>query len=442
MKSEGDKNLYVSLIGQCFNIFIQAQRVWKYYAYGFPSPYDEKKGRLLQPEDIPYGWIEESCVPHEDLTKKTLESIYEKKDDCQQKIDLGFKLFKWYSDSRCRFLNNKFPWNIGNQDKGEKEVFQRLKDVNLDSRIEVAVIQAKNEIFGRKQNGGTLTDGEIIACFAMHEVLDSKFLLQSYPNVICVPPALREEELHVAKAILELAKSGSEPKKSVLPETKADVGQQEEDVSQHNNYEFSPSVNTWKISFEGKIIYPQDSKGFKYIHYLLNNPVKEFATLVLVREINKLLPLKDNDIYGNMDKEQREGQLLEENLGRSLMRNTSDILDKKAIGQYLERIEEIDEELADTEILKSDKTITELEKEKEQLQKQLTSGQSKDGTHRKFIDEAEKARKSVSKAINESLYKINDERSGHLALWKHFKNTLTIGTSCSYKPETPIPWKL
>jgi hypothetical protein len=246
LSSKVDKYLYKSLIGQCFNVFIQAQRVWKYYANGFPSPYDEKKGRLLQPKDIPACWIEDSYESHEDLMKKTLESIYEGK-FCQKERDHGLLLFKWYSKSSCRFLSNTFKFDIETPDKKKGELFQRFGDVDLDRRIEVAVNQARNEIFGRKQNGGTLTDGEIIACFAMHEVLDSKFLLQS-PNVLCQPPALREEELNVARAILEMAKSGCGSEKPVQVESKRIVGEQDSDGKDKNFslYKKTPENAKWQ----------------------------------------------------------------------------------------------------------------------------------------------------------------------------------------------------
>ncbi len=227
LSSKDDKYLFNSLMGQCFNVFIQAQMVWKYYAHKYSGPYDRIKGRQLQPENINSSWIKESCEPHVDLMKKTLQSIYGGFSDWQSMMDHGLNLFKWYSASRCRFWNHKTVWRIKNSDNKMVEVFHRFKDVNLDSRIEVAVNQARRKIFGRKPNSEeVLADGEIIACFAMHEALDSKLLLQSYPNVICEPPALREEELHVARSILELAKYGCDSKKSVLPETKSETSQQ------------------------------------------------------------------------------------------------------------------------------------------------------------------------------------------------------------------------
>ncbi|ODS33190.1 MAG: hypothetical protein SCARUB_01668 [Candidatus Scalindua rubra] len=209
-------------------------------------------------------------------------------------------------------------------------------------------------------------------------------------------------------------------------------------VKQSTDYKFFLLKGEyWTISYEDKTINLKDSIGLQYIHSLLNNPGKEFHVLKLVREIKKNPPYED--IYNEINKEQQEGQLIEEGLSKG---STGEVIDKKAIKEYEDHYNDLKSELEDETIPKSDERIAGIEKEMEQITKALTAGRGKRGRSRKFADEAEKARKAVSKAINESLDKIKDEQSGHQALWKHFKNTLTTGSFCSYKPEKTIPWKL
>jgi hypothetical protein len=218
-------------------------------------------------------------------------------------------------------------------------------------------------------------------------------------------------------------------------ELKSESKQQEGEVGQPDNCEFSLSVNTWKISFEGKTIHPRDSIGFKYIHCLVRNPDKEFKVIELIREIKKSPPPKDT--YNGMNKEQTEEQLIEDGLSKG---STGEVIDERAIKEYKNRYNELVDELEDETIPKSDETIAEIKEEIEKISKALNAGCDIHGQPRRIAGNAEKARRAVSKAIIESLDKIKDEQSGHSALWKHFENTLTIGIYCSYKPEKPIPW--
>ncbi len=206
---------------------------------------------------------------------------------------------------------------------------------------------------------------------------------------------------------------------------------------QTNDYEFLLEGEYWKITYEGKTINLRNSKGLQYIHYLLNNPGKEFQVLVLVHEIMKSPP--PIDTYNGMSKEQTEEQLIEDGLSKG---STGEVIDERAINEYKDRYNELEDELEDETIPKSDERIAEIREEIEKISKALIAGRDKHGHPRKVADDAEKARKAVSKAIKESLDKIKDEQSGHSALWRHFVNTLTIGTSCSYKPESPIHWNL
>lgn len=209
------------------------------------------------------------------------------------------------------------------------------------------------------------------------------------------------------------------------------------DTRQTSNYEFFLGGNMWTLTYEGKTIHFQDSVGLKYIHFLLRNPDRKFYILDLVSETKKSKPSKG--IYNKMSKEEQKGQLIEESVYKGLTKNTGDVLDKEGIQLLKECYDDLESELNNEEIPPSDKRTLEIEKEMEEIRKSLTAGRDKYGQPRKFPDEAEKARKSVSKAYNKSLKKIEDD---HPALLTHFKNTLKIGIYCSYKPEKPIPWKL
>ncbi len=209
---------------------------------------------------------------------------------------------------------------------------------------------------------------------------------------------------------------------------------------QARDYEFFLSGDTWKISYEGKAIFLQNSIGLQYIHFLLRNPGNEIYVLDLVQEMKQSLLSKG--IYNKTDKGEQEGQLTDEGVHKGLTKNTGDVLDKEGIQLLKDTYEDLESELNDDELPPSEERTAEIEKEMKDIKKALIAGRDKFGKPRKFPAEAEKARKAVSKAYNESLKKIENDEQENPTPWKHFKNTLTIGIYCSYKPETPIPWEL
>ena len=186
----------VSLMNQCWHIFVEAQRVWKCYANGLSSPYDNKQGRFLLPFTMPSRWVIDSVEPHEDLMKKTLEGIYKDDFDWQLEVDRALKLFKWCS----------------------KHIFGIM---DSDKKVEVAVNQARCNIFGRNSNSEKeLTDEEILACFVMRKVLEAKIMFQC-GRAEGIHSTLGDDKLSKAKALLELAKSGRKSEEPIL--AKSDI---------------------------------------------------------------------------------------------------------------------------------------------------------------------------------------------------------------------------
>ncbi len=205
---------------------------------------------------------------------------------------------------------------------------------------------------------------------------------------------------------------------------------------QPSDYEFIVNGEYWKITYEGKTINLKGSIGLQYIHYLLGNPEKEFYALELVHVIKRNLLSDDENVYKKMDKEQRDGQLTEDGITK---KNTIEHLDKEAIAQYEESYNDLKKELNDKEMLPSDERAEEITNQIDRIKKELTAGCDKRGKPRKLSGTTEKARKAISKAVNNSLDKV---QKTHPVLWKHFQNTLIIGISSSYKPEKPIHWNL
>ncbi len=182
---------------------------------------------------------------------------------------------------------------------------------------------------------------------------------------------------------------------------------------------FIKKSDYWIVQFDNKLIplEVRGNKGLEYIACILDNQGKDLHVLQLVELIKKRDPSKmeyskEYTDYG---------------------------LDREYIQELGSRTQELQEELDDDEIPKSDEIIAEMTKEIEDINKVLSAGTEKGGKPRKMKDNAERARRSVTKIINESLGKI---KTDHPSLWEHFNIYLNIGTYCSYKSEKPIPWEL
>ena len=68
---------------------------------------------------------------------------------------------------------------------------------------------------------------------------------------------------------------------------------------------------------------------------------------------------------------------------------------------------------------------------------ELAAALGLDGRPRRAGDPAERARKAVTARIRLTIGRIDRE---HPDLGRHLANSVRTGTTCSYRPETPILW--
>lgn len=108
--------------------------------------------------------------------------------------------------------------------------------------------------------------------------------------------------------------------------------------------------------------------------------------------------------------------------------------DYKAVGSYIARIKELEDDLQQTT---DPEKKHELEREREQIKKIMRFGIGKSLKARPQNDPTEQARKYVSKEIHACFDTIDKENS-KLAL--HLQKGINIGYKLSYTPESPIKW--
>lgn len=208
---------------------------------------------------------------------------------------------------------------------------------------------------------------------------------------------------------------------------------------QTKEYEFILNGEYWKITYEGKTKNFNNSIGLQYIHYLLEKFDKDLTPTMLVSEMSKASP----EAYRKLG-EQQERKSTEDDSVKKRPDGIpfGQVLTDEAREELKERYDKLKSDLKDDLEIKCDEEVVEIEEEMTQIMETLKASIDKDGKSRNFADIVERNRRSVSKAIDESLNKIKDEKNGLPALGRHFDITLKSGTSCSYKPEKPIPWKL
>jgi hypothetical protein len=91
-----------------------------------------------------------------------------------------------------------------------------------------------------------------------------------------------------------------------------------------------------------------------------------------------------------------------------------------------------------TEMEKDLQELKDIEKEYGSLRKEITAASKLGGGSRDAVDDAEKARKSVSEAVRRAM-KIIEKK--HPELFLHFNNTISLGEYSLYNPEEEINWE-
>ena len=116
----------------------------------------------------------------------------------------------------------------------------------------------------------------------------------------------------------------------------------------------------------------------------------------------------------------------------------SHVLDDQARAAYQRRLSVLDEEIDRVTELGDDHKAVELDRERAALLDELRAAAGLAGRPRRFGDEAERARKTVTARIRDTLRKL-DERHPELAA--HLRTAVSTGAVCRYEPENGITWR-
>jgi hypothetical protein len=177
-------------------------------------------------------------------------------------------------------------------------------------------------------------------------------------------------------------------------------------------YDFRLDDGRWVLSYGERRVSLPDAKGLHDLQMLLGAAGREIHVLELL------------------------GPGVAGTVGRS---GADPVLDDAAKDQYRRRLDRLGEELESAERAGDPVRAERLDAERTALVRELASATGLGGRDRRLGDASERARKTVGARIRDSLTKIDRV---HPELAEHLRRSLRIGTSCAYRPDEQVAWRL
>lgn len=191
----------------------------------------------------------------------------------------------------------------------------------------------------------------------------------------------------------------------------------------------------WEISFmNGNKIYIDDLIGNKYILTLLENPHKDFSPL----ELESFLQNNPNhkSIYDILDLNDEDNAQSERN---KLYGEHNMSFDKKTVEEAEAKIEQLKEKKNSAEINEDWPSVQKYEEDIDKIIKNIKQGKNIHGEPRALHSEQERSRKRITKAVKNTLKRLNKLDS---KLYDHLNKSIKTGNLFSYKPSVTILWNI
>ncbi|MEV4659385.1 AAA family ATPase [Micromonospora sp. NPDC049301] len=205
------------------------------------------------------------------------------------------------------------------------------------------------------------------------------------------------------------------PSQAVVPGHTAAPGQVAPAGAPVEEYEFRRDGPVWQLAYAGAVVHLPDAKGLHDLHLLLSRPGSDIPAV----------------------------ELLDPAAGPELVaarRMGGDpVLDDEARARYRRHLTRLDEEIDRAAARGDDRKVAALDVERGALLDELRAAAGLAGRSRRLGDEAERARKTVTARIRDTLRKLDGR---HPALAGHLREAVSTGSTCRYLPPQPLPWRL
>ena len=176
--------------------------------------------------------------------------------------------------------------------------------------------------------------------------------------------------------------------------------------------EFRPSDGRWLITYAGQHLQLPNTKGLHDLWVMLGAHGAPVHVLTLI----------DPDTAPHQT-----------NLG------ADPVLDERAKADYRRHLDRLAEQIDDADKRGHHEHADQLRTERDALVRELAAAAGFGRRTRRLGDPTERARKTVSARVRDTLTKIDD---AHPGLAAHLRSTVRMGTTCSYTPPEPTSWRL
>jgi tetratricopeptide (TPR) repeat protein len=178
--------------------------------------------------------------------------------------------------------------------------------------------------------------------------------------------------------------------------------------------EFRLVDDVWVLSMAGHTVHMPDAKGLRDLHTLIGSPGNDIRAVELLDPDGGELVVAARSLGGDQ------------------------VLDEQARAAYQRRLATLDEEIDRAAELGDDHKAAQLDRERAALLDELRVAAGLGGRTRRLGDEAERARKTVTARIRDTLRKLDDR---HPELAAHLRASVSTGAICRYQPETGVTWR-
>jgi len=191
----------------------------------------------------------------------------------------------------------------------------------------------------------------------------------------------------------------------------------------------------WSVTYKGKSRTFTNTKGLRYIAYLIQNQGKEILVSDLYYAINPPDSESADPIYSSMS-EIRRG---EEGLSLGDLGDAGEILTPEGKKRLEAEVRRIQDRIDDAVERGDEEDQAKLEAQQEQILGHIAAGAGLGGKPRKASSAIERIRKAVSKRIHNDIEKITPVFPD---LGRHLDAAIRTGTHCQYSPHPPVEWSL
>ncbi|MFF0333912.1 ATP-binding protein [Streptomyces fimicarius] len=179
--------------------------------------------------------------------------------------------------------------------------------------------------------------------------------------------------------------------------------------------EFRRNGPVWQLRWDGVTVHVPDAKGLRDLHSLLGLPGADVPAVRLLAPEGGELVVAAGQLGGDP------------------------VLDEEAKRRYKERLARLDAEIDRAAARDDTRQVETYDRERQALLDELRTAAGLGGRTRRLGDQTERARKTVTARIRDTLRKLE---TLHPALAVHLKASVTTGTTCAYRPEHSPDWRL